>query len=340
MSFAQHSCRFVLVALAASLAACTESAYAPAGPTMDVRLGKSTSGPTVTATSPAQSALDTTLDVQISGSGFDSGSQAEFLLNGVAIPGVTTNSTRFVSSTSLIANVTIAKDAVPDKYDVAVTTTSGKKGIGTELFTVLAMQVKVDPDSRARYVIANQVDLGGSIVPSGIVGDGRLRDGSSSAGGDSEYQGDMCGVAGTITNGPREAGDLVYDPDSGPTAPCGAGRFYIFNLDGVPTQTAPLSRVFGIWSLAVGASVTQAQGFGVQLANCSVLSFDSEYGGDNLVITRLDNGSGPRQWQVKSQGGHLAACVNLSRKGAASYVATGKKYYLPFAITVTEIPSV
>jgi len=198
----------------------------------------------------------------------------------------------------------------------------------------------VDPDSRARYVISNKVDVGGTMVAAGIVGDGRLRDGSSAAGGDSEFQGDMCGVAGTITNGPREAGDLIYDPNSGPTAPCGAARFYVFNLDGVPTQTAPLSRVFGIWSLDVGASVSQAQGFGVQLTNCAVLSFDSQYGGDNLLITRLDNGSGARQWQVKSQGGHLAACVNLSKKGAANYIATGKKYYLPFAITVTEIPRV
>ena len=161
----RESCRSasVLLLIAAALGACTEPTNSPANESLELRFAKAaaSTGPTVTATLPSQSALDTTLDVQVSGSGFDSGSRADFLLNGIAIPGVRTNSTRFVSSTSLVANVTIAKDAVPDKYDVAVTTSSGKKGIGTELFTVLAMQQLAAPPGNSA---ANDVTASGVIV--------------------------------------------------------------------------------------------------------------------------------------------------------------------------------
>jgi probable HAF family extracellular repeat protein len=70
------------------------------------------------------------------GSGFDAGSKAQWALKGVPSPKVTTNSTRFVSSRELVANITIAADADPALYDVIVTTASGKPGIGTESFEV------------------------------------------------------------------------------------------------------------------------------------------------------------------------------------------------------------
>jgi len=77
-----------------------------------------------------------TLDVTVNGSGFDQGATATFPLNGVVDPRVHVNSTRYVKSTQLVANVTIAADAPTVKYDVAVLDGSGKKGIGSELFTV------------------------------------------------------------------------------------------------------------------------------------------------------------------------------------------------------------
>jgi hypothetical protein len=67
------------------------------------------------------------MDVEVRGSGFVSGSNARWLLNGVADPRVKTNSTRFVSSSSLIANITIAAGAVPSQYDIEVATPAGKK---------------------------------------------------------------------------------------------------------------------------------------------------------------------------------------------------------------------
>jgi uncharacterized membrane protein len=94
-------------------------------------------GPTVTAATPASARQGTvTLDVQITGSGYDPGSGAIWQLNGVPYGKIVVNSTTVVSSTSLIANITVAPDADPVTYDIAVVTSTGKKGIGAEMFTV------------------------------------------------------------------------------------------------------------------------------------------------------------------------------------------------------------
>jgi len=79
------------------------------------------------------------------GSGFDAGSRVDFLLDGLADAKVRTNSTRYVSSKELVASITIDAEAVPDFRDVAVTTSTGKKGIGTERFQVLAIEELAAP---------------------------------------------------------------------------------------------------------------------------------------------------------------------------------------------------
>jgi probable HAF family extracellular repeat protein len=93
-------------------------------------------GVTVKSTSPDSASVDSTLDVHIFGSGFDPGSHASWAIKGVVSPKVVTNSTRFVSSTELVDNITIASDAALASYDVIVTASSGKGGIGTECFVV------------------------------------------------------------------------------------------------------------------------------------------------------------------------------------------------------------
>jgi hypothetical protein len=130
----------VLAAAAAFIGGCSDPTdTARTGPavtgTSSVRAA-STSSVTVTATVPSDGLPMTTVDVTINGSGFDLGATATFPLNGVLDPRVHVNSTRYVKSTQLVANVTIAPDAPTVKYDVAVLTVSGKKGIGSELFTV------------------------------------------------------------------------------------------------------------------------------------------------------------------------------------------------------------
>jgi hypothetical protein len=301
----------------------------------------------VSGATPDSATQDTTLDVVINGSGFVAGTAANWALAGVQDPAqVRTNSTRYVNSRQLVANITISNSAAIAKWDIVVTATGKKGGIGSEAFTIKAKH-NVDTNSQVNYVVADQVDLAlpgapPDLHPAGIRGDGRLKDGSSANGADAEYQTNLCGAQGHIANMPDPngvagTGDLSFDPDNG-TNYCGAARYFSMNLDGVLTRVTPLSRVFSLWSIGVGATVTTTEGFGVQLPNCSVLKFDSAYGSDNILVTRLDDGIGPRRWLLKSQGSHMAACLVQSKKGPATMIATGKKYFLPFAITITEIP--
>jgi hypothetical protein len=124
--------RVALAVTALFLAGCGDSL-----PTMPpMAAARSGSDLSVTSTDPNKAHQDTTLDVRVVGSGFDQGSRAEWAIAGVPTAKVRTNSTRFVNSKELVANITIALDADPVLYDVQVITSRGKKGIGTELFQV------------------------------------------------------------------------------------------------------------------------------------------------------------------------------------------------------------
>jgi hypothetical protein len=123
------------VALLAS-AACFEGAPPdPAGP-IQLAPGGGGAPIQVTATDPTIGGLGATLDVRVLGLGFVSGAKVDFLLNGSKTPGLKTNSNRFVSANEVVANITIAPDAVLDLYDVQVTVAGKKPGVGIELFQV------------------------------------------------------------------------------------------------------------------------------------------------------------------------------------------------------------
>jgi len=90
----------------------------------------------VDSADPAFTAQGTTLNVTIRGRGFSPGAASRFLITGTADTGrVTVNSTTFISSTTLVANVTAADDAVVSLYDIDVTA-NGRTGKGIEKFTV------------------------------------------------------------------------------------------------------------------------------------------------------------------------------------------------------------
>lgn len=92
-------------------------------------------GLTVRSTVPSSSPRDTTVDILVRGTGFDQGSQATWALKGDTTYQTTrihTNSTTFVNSTQLVANITIGADAQLALYDVQVLSAGGKKGIGIE----------------------------------------------------------------------------------------------------------------------------------------------------------------------------------------------------------------
>src|SRR6266566_3873563 len=130
--------RSALMLAAAVCSACTD--HAPTSPSIR---GSQTASSSVTVTSanPNTAPQDTTINSHVYGSGFDRGSKAQWAQNGVPSPDVKTNSTQYVSSTELIANISIASIATAGSYDIAVTTSNGIKGIGSELFIVSARPV-------------------------------------------------------------------------------------------------------------------------------------------------------------------------------------------------------
>jgi hypothetical protein len=79
--------------------------------------------------------------VTITGSGFAAGALAAWERNGVPDPRITVLSTQYVSSSQVIATITIAPDAEISLYDVSVTNTDRKKGIGTALYEVTTAEL-------------------------------------------------------------------------------------------------------------------------------------------------------------------------------------------------------
>ena len=77
------------------------------------------------------------LDVTVNGKGFKSGARAQWFVTGTTNPGgVNVNSTKFVSSTALTANITVSDTAVLGNFDIQVTNSDGRTGKGTELFAI------------------------------------------------------------------------------------------------------------------------------------------------------------------------------------------------------------
>lgn len=127
------------LALVLLLAACgSPSVDAPLSPAGDALSAKAPAPASlaVTSTSPRYTDRGTTADVRIFGSGFVAGAQATWLLRGVADPArVRTNSTTFVSSTEVVANITVSGDADLAFWDVQVSA-AGKNGVGTEIHEI------------------------------------------------------------------------------------------------------------------------------------------------------------------------------------------------------------
>ena len=92
----------------------------------------------VTAADPSSTAQGTiNLNVKVTGKGFKNGAQAKWFVTGTTDPGgVTVNSTAFVNSGELTANITVADTAVIANFDIAVSNPDGRGGKGTELFAV------------------------------------------------------------------------------------------------------------------------------------------------------------------------------------------------------------
>lgn len=133
----------VLVAAVAPMASCRDSGDLLAPPLQAGSAGDGAEDPSVNGVEPNSSRRGVTLDITVGGSGFDPGSVVSLELQGVPATSITTNTTTYVTSTKLIANITIAVDADTGKYDVTVTNLRGRKGVGVELFDVVYELVDV-----------------------------------------------------------------------------------------------------------------------------------------------------------------------------------------------------
>lgn len=121
--------------LVVALAACTDPTDIGQSPTLSA--AKAPTGPSVQAADPAYGYEGQVGKVvTITGSGFDAGSVASWERNGAPDPKIAVVSTEFVSASLLKATVDISTEAVITFYDIAVITSRGRKGIGTELFEV------------------------------------------------------------------------------------------------------------------------------------------------------------------------------------------------------------
>ncbi len=199
----------------------------------------------------------------------------------------------------------------------------------------------IDTDSRA--VLAWNDQVGG--IPTAITGDGLDRQ-ALTIGTLNTYEGQFCGVHGKIFNTPSasNSGDLVFDPDFNyPSQTCGPARYLNFYLSydatsqqrGAALHLAPFMNVPRIWAIPSGETSVQNMPIAVNQPGCASLVFNSDRypGSDNVLVTRLDDGSGARAWRVESFGGHLAMCT-VTQHGKD--VANGTRY-LPFSFTVTEV---
>ncbi|HUQ15066.1 MAG TPA: hypothetical protein VM094_03355 [Gemmatimonadales bacterium] len=161
-----HATGAALIALATFTVSCRESDE-PTAPQVQAAMGGATT--TVSSVVPDSSKRGVNLDITVNGSGFDQGSVVGLERQGVPAAGITTNATTYVSARKLIANITIAADADTGKYDVAVTTARGRKGVGIELFAVLYELVDVGVIAGNWSVAVAINDLGQVVGTSCIV---------------------------------------------------------------------------------------------------------------------------------------------------------------------------
>jgi uncharacterized delta-60 repeat protein len=94
----------------------------------------------VNAADPTAAAQGTiNLNVKVTGKGFKNGANAKWFITGTTDPGgVVVNSTTFVSSGEVTANITVSDTAVITNFDIQVLNSDGRGGKGTELFKVVA----------------------------------------------------------------------------------------------------------------------------------------------------------------------------------------------------------
>ena len=227
-SFTGRVRRRASAALPLLLWACaTPTADAPLTAPGDPSAARPVAGPTVTSTNPSYGHRGTTIDVRVTGTGFDVDAQATWLLKGVANAAkVRTNRTTYVSSTEVVANITIASDADLAFWDVQIAS-RGKNGVGTESFEVSTAR----PTST--ILVSNDAVYR-------LRGDGGYLDLATGA---SRYSNGECGVSTAIHSLAGGSGDATMNPGPGKCPRQVRITYESINLDGTTTSEGTLTRL-------------------------------------------------------------------------------------------------
>jgi hypothetical protein len=297
-----------LALVLSALNSCAPDASDPVA--IRLQAAKPTSGgPTVTATEPNAAPQNSTLQVRVFGSGFDNGSAVSFAIAGVTSSKVVATTTSFVSSTELLANVSVAADADTVSYDVVVLTSSGKKGIGSELFLVSG-----DPPTTWFVPLTNS--------GLAVTADGKYLNGEYS-----EYEDRVCGVYSKIfaSDAASESGDAIVQTDRKQSAdrkcPSYPRKITFHYPDGATETTVWRANVQYLQTSApgipIGTTVKRALNVNSSgsASRCAVLKFrpidntGAVIGGDSVLVTRVNSFT----WEVQTQAApnNRAYCANL-----------------------------
>ena len=310
--------------------ACQADAPTSTLPLDDVSLAKGGGGggggsggvaPTVTSTDPPSTVRDTTIDVAVFGTGFTTGAKATWSLAGDTTQ-VHVKSTKVVSSSQLIARIVVPATATVASYDVEVTLSSGKKGVGAEMFEVLIG----DPTAEFWFPLDD--------TALGVRSDHLFVSGGSSV-----YANGVCGVASKIfaTEQYSNSGDATQtsaNPSSGGRKCVNYPRLVTVDYgDGDVRSSTVFMNVRQIanttYQIPIGTTVKRSMA--IQESRCEKLVWQTAnlldgtptQGADSVNVTRIAADS----WRVETQA-HPA--------NKAYCLADGQTYHIAVRLTVVS----
>jgi len=365
---------FVLAGLALACNPDGPASPAPEGQPDHALFAKAPGNPTVNSVAPDSSSQGTTLDVHVFGAGFTNGAAATWQLNGVANPNkVKTNATTVISSTELVANITIADTADVASWDVQVALVGGKKGIGTELFAVTRRGPPADSttgttDAGAQWsfgTLGTSIDSAGNVTlhPAAIFGDNRDIDGNVFGAPPTDpfvgsvsgaYQHAHCGLALPIYwwGAFVRTGDGTLDPSLVTASTCPT-RVYHVAIGSSDWPVWAFINFHQIMQKPLNGSHRQVMRLLVEQPNCTRLLIgtpvsDTEFAAADggVRVTRVAGvpptthrlstlpGYVPGEWLVETVDGKALCQYQKGQRWITASTVTG----LYFRIHVTEIP--
>lgn len=261
--------------------------------------------PTVTSTNPASAHQDTTIDVSIFGSGFTTGAKATWSLGGDTTK-VHVKSTKVVSSGEILARIEVPATAPVASYDVVVTLSNGKKGVGAEKFEVL----EGNPNAAFWFPLDD--------ATLDVRSDHLYVSGTSSI-----YGAGVCGVHSKVFATENSTGDAIVDTDNPRYADkkCPAYPRRITVVFG-PGEVSTSGRFINVrhiqnttYQMPIGATVRTV--LSLREDRCEAVRWVAEMtdgtfvGGDSVNVTRVDAST----WLVETQPypANKAYCLKTGR---------------------------